>query len=126
MESIPVASHTIEDQIVVMTPKHTIDNSNVGEFLRAIDLAYSLGSQFVILDMHDLEFLSSAGVGAIFSFVEKFRKRKGDIVFCNLTDAIAYVLSELDVADYLTVKKTKEDALALCRSRRDSDEALSG
>jgi len=103
-------------ETLILLPGEIIDNSNVQVLTDELESAYSQGYRCVIVNMSRLEFLSSAGVGVIFSYVRKFREMKGDIVLCNVSVDILYVLNELDVSDYLTISATEETATSECRS----------
>ena len=57
---------------LVITPGDTIDNNNVNILIEEMKSALSSGYRSLIIDMCELEFLSSAGVGIMFSYVRKF------------------------------------------------------
>ena len=83
----------------------------------AISEALDKGFKHIIIDMTDLQFLSSAGVGSVLGTVETARDAGGDIILSNLTQPVQHVLSVLDLADYLTIKKSTQDALAYAEAR---------
>ncbi len=94
-----------------------LDNNNAEAVVQAIVGARQRGCGFVILDCERLEFLSSAGVGAILGTIESFRDVGGDIVLCNVSATISHVLGVLDLLDFLSIKETREAALAVCVTR---------
>jgi anti-sigma B factor antagonist len=99
---------------VVFHPGKRLDNTNAHEMVNAITAAQKDGYRFIIVDMSDLEVLSSAGVGSILGTVETSREMQGDIILCNVSSTILHVLQVLDLADFLTVKTTVQDAVATC------------
>jgi len=109
-----ITRHTVRDDTLVINPGRMLDNNNAHEMVEAIALAQVKGYKFIIMDMSDLEFLSSAGVGSILGTVETSRKMGGDIILCNVSDTILHVLKVLDLADFLTIKATQKEALTLC------------
>ena len=117
MESKTFNQRTLSGETLLLDPGTTLDNSNVQELVKVLSGAQDAGFRNVILDMSQLEFISSAGVGAIFSKSEAARRRGGDIVLCNVSGNILYVLGELDVADHLTIKPSEQEAAAFCKVR---------
>jgi len=101
--------------IVIDTGKQ-LDNNNAHEMVEAITSAQNDGYKYIILDMHQLEFISSAGVGSILGTVEVCREIGGDIVLCNVSNTIMHILEVLDLAVYLTIKSDEEEVAELCKN----------
>ena len=99
---------------MVVYPAPALDNSNAHEMVDAILDFQRRGYKYVILDMTELAFLSSAGVGSILGTVENFRDVGGDIVLCNVPESIRHVLAVLDLEDYLTIRGSRQEAAAFC------------
>jgi anti-anti-sigma factor len=57
----------------------------------------------VIVDLQDVNFISSAGMGAFLSVVGELRANGGDIIFVKMSEKIARVFESLDVLDYFVV-----------------------
>jgi anti-anti-sigma factor len=114
MVSSTITHHFVNDVTVLIDPGTTLDNNNAHEMLEVITTSQAKGCKYVIIDMARLEFLSSAGVGSILGTVESFREQRGDIILCNLPAPIKYILQVLDLADFLTIRPNREDALAAC------------
>jgi len=108
---------TLNDDTVLITAGWTLDNNNAHEMVDAIMLAQADGYKFIIIDMRDLEFLSSAGVGAILGTVETNREAGGDIVLCNLSEGVQHVLTVLDLVDYLTIVPNMDVAVSRCTAK---------
>lgn len=66
----------------------------------------------IIIDMAELTFISSAGVGAFLSVVGELRKHSGDLVFVSMPERIRRVFDSLDMLDYFMVQDSVEDAIA--------------
>lgn len=91
-----------DDTCVIMT-EAALDNNNAHHMHGAIGELLDKGFKHIIVDMHALEFLASAGVGSIIGNVETARDAGGDIILCNLSTPVRHVLDVLDLGDYLTV-----------------------
>jgi anti-anti-sigma factor len=104
----------IDEHSIVINPGTKLDNSNAHEMTQAITEAQADGNKHIFLDMSDLEFLSSAGVGVILGTVGVSRDAGGDIILCNPSSRILHILEILDLCDYLTIKQGEEAAQASC------------
>ena len=118
VESFTITRDSGRSDTAVITTGSMLDNNNAHELVNMITLEYESGTKFVIIDMKQLEFLSSAGVGSILGTVELLRELGGDIVLCNLSPTIHHILSVLDVTDYLTIKSSNDEALECCMADR--------
>lgn len=107
-------SRTLRDDVLLLKLGRKLDNNNAHEMVETITNALDQGFRYLIVDMADLEFLSSAGVGSFLGTVESARATGGDIILCNVSDNINHVLTVLDVADYLTIKSDRREAGQIC------------
>ena len=114
MVSKPISRDKLNDFTLLVNPGSVLDNNNAYEMVEIITVAQDNGYKYIILDMADLEFISSAGVGAILGTIETLREAGGDIILCNAAESIIHVLEVLDLAEYLTVKNNLEEAASLC------------
>jgi anti-anti-sigma factor len=65
----------------------------------------------IIIDLEEINFISSAGMGVFLSVVGELREHEGDIVFLNMPDKIKKIFSSLDVLDYFENFQSENDAL---------------
>lgn len=115
MDLNSIKCHVLTDNIIVINPGRLLDNNNFHFVAQYLSEAKCKGRKFVILDLADLEFLSSAGVGSILGSIEDFRGIGGDIILCNVSSTILHIFKVLDLQGYLTVKLTQEDAISHCK-----------
>jgi len=105
---------SVNDDCRVIEAGHVLDNSNADVFSSIIMELYSADVKHVLVDMSETEFLSSAGIGSILGTVELFRERDGDIMLTNVGEKVLHILGVLDLADYLTICGTNEEATTRC------------
>nr|MBN2276451.1 anti-sigma factor antagonist [candidate division Zixibacteria bacterium] len=115
MDEMKIASTRVNGDTVELNPGKMLDNSNAHEMAMAISEAQSRGYKYIIINMDQLEFISSAGVGSILGSVETMRESDGDIIICNAAETILHVFSVLDLFDYLTIKPDRDEALKTCQ-----------
>ena len=88
-----------------------LDNNNAHEMFDRVAAAQRDGFTTIIIDMTNLEFLSSAGVGSILGSIEASRQAGGDIILCNLSETIRHIFNVLDLTDYVTIKSDMQEVL---------------
>ena len=114
MDRPPIKTSVLRDDTLAVNPGRMLDNDNAQEMVDIFTSAHEKGYLFVIVDMADLEFLSSAGVGSILGTIETLREKGGDVILCNLSPTIEHVLKVLDLGDYLTIHPDREQAEIAC------------
>lgn len=105
---------SVSDDVLVIETGKILDNNNAHEMVSEISAALANNYKYILLDMTQLEFLSSAGVGSILGTVETTREAGGDIILCHASPTIIHVLTVLDLAEYLTIRESEQQAVAIC------------
>ncbi len=109
-----MVQRVLTDDVLVIETGKTLDNNNAHEMVDLISNAQTRGFVYIMLDMADLEFLSSAGVGSVLGTVETSRESGGDIILYNVHETILHVLKVLDLDDYLTIRTGESEARSVC------------
>ena len=109
-----ITRRNIDTKSVIIDPGSVLDSSNAHEMSEVMSSLHAEGYKYIIVDMTNLKFLSSAGVGAILGAVGRARETGGDIILCNLSERIVHILSILDLCGYLTVKENEVAARECC------------
>jgi anti-anti-sigma factor len=104
----------IDDRTVVITPGRVLDSNNATEMSEAIEASVCENFRSIIVNMRDLEVISSAGVGAILGSLGALRAREGDIVLCNVREMVRHIFEVLDLCDYIVMESSEEAALSHC------------
>jgi anti-sigma B factor antagonist len=112
-----ISRRNLDDHTAVIDPDRVLDNSNAHEMTEIIDVVQAEGYRYIILDMSNLQFLSSAGVGSILASVGTARESGGDIILCNISEKILRVLKILDLCEYLTIMSNEESAREVCTTK---------
>jgi len=114
MEKCSFDHRVLQDDVFLINPGKTLDNSNAHEMVQALTNAQADGFRFVIMDLAALEFLSSAGVGSLLGSVDLFRERDGDIILCNVPAPIMHILTVLDLTEFFTIRPNEQEAAVAC------------
>lgn len=72
-----------------------LDAHTVGEFEDYMDRAIEKGNLRYLIDISDLNYMSSAGIGAIMSLTQRLRRENGDIVLLRPNERVYKILEKL-------------------------------
>jgi anti-sigma B factor antagonist len=73
---------------------------------------FQQGQYRIVLDCRDLDYIGSAGLGALIGFAKQAREHDGDVKLLNVPERIFKIIELLGFTKVLQVHATQEDALA--------------
>jgi len=76
----------------------------------------------IIMNITDLEFISSAGIGVFLTYITELRMKGGDIIFYGMKPDIEYIFQSLDVVDFFRNYQTLEVAKEIIQ--KDDDKSF--
>lgn len=101
----------VEDSVLIARLTGEIDLSNAGSIEQAIATATPNHSTGLILDLTDLEYIDSAGIGLIYSLREKLQVRGQDLKLVIPSDSpAADALRLAGVAPHLPIMGSIQEA----------------
>jgi anti-sigma B factor antagonist len=66
----------------------------------------------IVLDVGELQFVDSAGIGALLSLVKNLSASEGEIRLCNVTKQVRGLLELVRVDRFLKIYDSREEAIA--------------
>ena len=87
----------------------SLDTDTAPQLQTRIDESIDSSVTALILDMKDLEFLSSAGLGIIFMTMKELKNRQGQIMLINLQPQIQRVFEIIKAMDGMNIFKDREE-----------------
>ncbi len=96
----------------VVEPSGFINAHTVRQFEGALESLVQEGRFTILLNCKELNYISSAGLGAIMGLIETVRENKGDILLCNLQENVFAIFDTLGFTQLYRVFPSEEDALA--------------
>ena len=101
------------DEVTVLELSGQLDAHTAPEFERFLEQAVRVdGKRKLILDFHDLEYISSAGLGVLMGLIEEVRTNGGDMKLAALPEKIFHVLDLLGFPVVFQIHTTVSEALA--------------
>ena len=72
-----------------VTPHGSIDSDSHGAFRQEINKVLAKYPKMILLNLEDVDYVSSAGLGVLFSIKKFVLANDGDLMFCNLKPQIS-------------------------------------
>ncbi|MEW6517093.1 MAG: STAS domain-containing protein [candidate division FCPU426 bacterium] len=102
----------LREGVHLLTVSGFMDMTSVPKFEAALDELIAQGVIHIVLDLSYLEFITSAGLGAIIGRIRRVRQQEGDIKVGGCSDRVMEVLKTFGFTDVFQVSPTAEAALA--------------
>lgn len=100
------------EDILILRPRGRLDSSSSPELERLLTEQLDAGSQRLVLDFSDLEYISSAGLRVVLLAGKKLRASKGKMVLASLQDMVREVFDMSGFLALFAVVDTLDEGLA--------------
>jgi anti-sigma B factor antagonist len=110
MADLSIQVHDV-DGVSVLRPEGFINAHTVRQFEGALEALVHEGRYTILLDCRALNYISSAGLGAIMGLIEPVRENGGDIMLCNLQKNVFEIFDTLGFTQLYRVFATDAEAL---------------
>ena len=99
-----------ENGVAVVQPEGFINAHTVRQFESALEGLVAVGKYTILLDCKGLNYISSAGLGAIMGLIETVRENGGDILLCSLQENVFAIFDTLGFTQLYRVFANENDA----------------
>jgi anti-sigma B factor antagonist len=96
----------------VVLETHKLDMSNAADFKKKISALVENETQMV-LDMAQVEFVDSSGLGAILSFLRDLRTRGGELRLCCVQPRVMAMFELVRMHKIIPLLATREEAMGI-------------
>lgn len=93
-EKLTIRKEKLNSQLEIIYLKGILDAHSATYLESSIGDSILSGASYLIFNLKELEYISSAGLGVFMAFVEDLRNNGGDIKFAELNEKI-YIIFEL-------------------------------
>jgi anti-sigma B factor antagonist len=94
---------------VTLPQKVDIDNSkDLWVYLKTLA---SGGAQKIFIDLQNVNYIDSSGIGVLINTAKLIRKQKGDIVMANVSDDIKSIFKVIKLEDFITIYNSEVEAV---------------
>lgn len=97
--------------VVILDIKGEIDLYNTPELRQAIENQISRGKNKIIINLADVSYIDSSGIGALISAASTLKKYNGSLKITNLYGAVRKVFELTKLTSFFEVYRDVRDAL---------------
>jgi len=105
-----------KEDLSVLYLKGYLDAHTAPDFEQALDELVKEDRVRIIVNLADLSYISSAGLGVFMGFIEDIRSKKGDIKLAEPTDKVFRVFDLLGFQVLYEIFEKEEEAIEKYRS----------
>lgn len=98
------------DRTAVVRLRGVLDIRTAPEFLQRVAAIQKRG-QNLVLNLAEVTFIGSSGIGVLLAIAEQFREQSGQVRFAAPSQAVTYVIKVLNLGDFLVVDDSEGDSL---------------
>jgi len=88
-----------------------LDSSTFPDLQEHLNNLLQQGTRYYLLDLEELTYISSAGLGVLMGILREVREKKGDLKIINMSEKIERVFSLLGFSRLMKVYSSEEEAL---------------
>ena len=105
-------------RVAVVAAAGRIDNRTAGDLERSLFRHLDTGEAQLLVDLSEVEYISSAGLRVLMKAANVLRKRGGRLVLCGLVGSVREVFDLAGLIPLLAVEPSRDRALARFSTRR--------
>ena len=99
-------------RVAVMSVSGRVDSSTAPELESQLTQVVDGGQHHIVLDLKDVEYMSSAGLRAMVSTLKKVKRVNGDLRLANPSARVEEVLRLAGLTSIFSIHSTQEEAVA--------------
>ncbi len=99
--------------IEIFSVKGSVDLNTSEEFKTLIYASLEKGQKKLILNLEDMDYITSEGIAIILQATKNFKRRNGNVVLCALQDFVKEIFKLVCVDEYLNIENNLETALKI-------------
>ena len=100
------------NEVSVLSFEGNLDTNTAPQAQEQIDQLIDGGSSKILINFHELNYISSAGLRVLLATAKKLKATSGDLKICGLNQTVQEVFDISGFSSILSVVATEEDALA--------------
>lgn len=98
------------DVAVLFVPNEAVDASNAADFKRDLESAFQENIK-VVLDLANVEFVDSAGLGAMVWGLKQLTASGGDMCLCNVNGSVRALFELVRMHKLVSVFNSRDEAV---------------
>jgi anti-anti-sigma factor len=104
-------NYITQGEIIVYYPEGRMDLANSLKTEAKLNEKVQEGYLKMVMDLENLECLSSSGLRVFIALVRKLKEKNGRVAFCSLSSGVQNVIKMTQLDDVFEIYKTRTEAL---------------
>ena len=113
---MPSAASKNKKAIIRVDIKGSLDNNNSHEFEFIMNTLINGGVRKILLDIDDLQYLDSTGIGVLITITKKLRKENGEIAITRYTGQVLTILKPINMEKFIQFFPSVEEGISFLQS----------
>ncbi len=88
-----------------------LDAHTVNSFEKSFEEILAAGQNHIVIDLKDLRYISSAGIGALMGLTQELRRANGDLVLLRPNEKVFKILDLLGFTKIFNIAQNEEEIL---------------
>jgi len=101
--------------VAIVAPSGDLDMATVQDVRRALAGLLDRGQSRLLVDLDDVGYIDSSGIGALIGAMKQARAAGGDVRLCALQDDVRAIFEITRLAQAMSIHPTRQEALASWR-----------
>ena len=106
-----IINHRNDTALLINTGKR-LDSGNAQAFHDRLEAAIDAGVQAVVIDMQDLDYISSAGMRVILQALRRMEQQDARLALCSLSEGVRNVFGTSGFDQLIDIHPSPSDAIA--------------
>jgi anti-sigma B factor antagonist len=102
--------------IVKIELKGSLDNNNTPDFEFFVNTMIIGGVKKILIDINDLQYVDSTGIGSLITVTKKLRKDNGDVAITRYTAQVMTILKPINMEKFIQFFSTIDDGVKYLKS----------
>lgn len=111
MPQFQILKEKLQNGVALITVKGFLDAYTYEEFEKTINELFEENNYRIVVDLSELQYISSAGAGVFIGAVGTAQENNGNIVILRPTPNVREVFELLGLSQVFTFKETREEAV---------------
>jgi len=101
-----------EEDVAIVAPSGRIDSDSASRLGTALAQLAAAGERRVVVDLADVEYISSPGLGVLFTLAKRMRETGGALALCALGSQVRRVFELAGFTPHFTITANRAEAVA--------------
>ena len=111
VKEFSIDQHATDQGAVVLRVTGRLDARNAQTLLQTCREMEEKGSKNLVLNLSEVTFVASSGIGTLLALTEEFADASGSVHLVALSDPVMSVVELLNLTQFLNIGATEADAL---------------